>query len=175
MIAKPSIHSESLVTFQVASCEEDIVAIRQLFIDYAAGLPFDISFQGFTQELATLPGTYASTRGTLLLARVGGTPAACIGLRPFQGTVGEVKRLYVVPEYRGHGLARALISRLLQSAQEIGYRELVLDTLATMHTAIALYTSYGFAPTDAYYANPHPDARYFRATLPPSANTRGPS
>jgi ribosomal protein S18 acetylase RimI-like enzyme len=39
-----------------------------------------------------------------------------------------------------------------------------------MQPAIALYQSFGFARTDAYYTNPLPDVLYFRAPLEPNRN-----
>jgi len=61
-------------------------------------------------------------------------------------------------------LGRNLVTAAIASARRIGYTELLLDTLATMH-AIALYESFGFERTDPYYANPLLDVLYFRASL----------
>jgi putative acetyltransferase len=148
-----------------ATSAEDLRAARDLFQEYAAATGLDLAFQKFPEELNSLPGAYAPPRGTLLLARDEGTIAGCLGLRPFSETVGELKRLYVRPAHRGRGLAQLLVSRAIAVAERIGYRELVLDTLATMTPAIALYRSFGFEPIDAYYANPLPGVVYFRKRL----------
>jgi ribosomal protein S18 acetylase RimI-like enzyme len=148
-----------------ATADSDIADIRQLFQQYAASLDIDLAFQHFEHELAALPGDYASPRGALFLARVDGAPVGCIGLRPFSSSVGELKRLYVLPAFRGRGLARSLVSAAITAARAIGYGALVLDTLASMRAAIALYESFGFERTEAYYPNPLPDALYFRASL----------
>lgn len=152
----------------------DIASIRQLFEQYAASLGIDLSFQHFQSELASLPGDYAPPRGALFLARVAGLPAGCIGLRPFSDSVGELKRLYIAPAHRGHGLARSLVSTAIAAARQIGYDALVLDTLASMKPAIALYESFGFKRTTAYYPNPLPDVLYFRVTLTNEPNQRDP-
>ena len=72
---------------------------RRLFRQYAEALGFDLSFQNFETELATLPGGYAPPRGRILLAQTEGEPVGCVALRPL-GDPGlcEMKRLYVVPE-----------------------------------------------------------------------------
>ena len=149
----------------LATTEPELAAVRHLFRQYAASLQIDLCFQNFEHELATLPGAYASPGGALFLCRVDDIPAGCIGLRPFFDSVGELKRLFVIPEFRGRGLGRSLISAAINAAGKIGYESLVLDTLATMERAIALYQSFGFQPSAAYYPNPLPGVLYFRLRL----------
>ena len=134
----------------------DITAIADLFRAYAASLPFDLGYQGFEAELAGLPGKYAPPAGALLLARgADGTPLGSIALRPMdEAGIGEVKRLYVVPEGRGLGLGQALIAAVLDVAQRAGYRRLYLDTHESMTAAIALYRGVGFGTVEAYYDTP---------------------
>lgn len=151
-----------------ASRDGDIQAVRQLFEQYAASLAVDLCFQNFERELASLPGDYAPPRGALFLAHADRPAVGCIGLRAFSESVGELKRLYVVPAFRGRGLGRSLVSAAITAARGIGYSALVLDTLASMHPAIALYESLGFERTDAYYPNPLPGVVYFRAALEPN-------
>ena len=153
-----------------ASSNSDTQAARQLFEQYAASLAIDLCFQDFERELAFLPGDYSPPRGALFLARADGCAIGCIGLRPFSASVGEIKRLYVIPAFRRRGFARSLVSAAIVAARRIGYSALVLDTLASMQPAIALYESLGFERTDAYNANPLPDVLYFRASLEPNRN-----
>jgi len=154
-----------MISVLPASNDGDTQAVRQLFEMYAASLAIDLCFQNFKRELASLPGDYSPPRGALFLARADGSAVGCVGLRPFSESVGELKRLYVVPACRGRGLARSLVSAAIAAGRRIGYSALVLDTLASIRPAIALYESCGFKRTDAYYANPLPDVLYFRATL----------
>ena len=146
----------------------NIAAIRQLFEEYSASLTIDLTLQHIDDEMDSLPGVYTAPRGALFLAQVDGAPAGCIGLRPFSDSVGELKRLYVVPAFRGRGLARALILAGITAGRNAGYRSLVLDTLDSMHAAISLYESSGFRRTEPYWSNPFPNVLYFRLSLEPA-------
>jgi len=127
---------------------------KTLFAEYAASLGIDLGYQNFSDELAGLPGKYARPDGRLYLALVDGALAGCIAMRKLSETRAEMKRLYVRPGFRGAKVGLALVTRLVADAQEIGYRELVLDTLASMHRAQQLYRDLGFVETEAYYDCP---------------------
>ena len=139
-----------------ASDSADLADAARLFRAYAAALPIDLGYQGFEEELAALPGKYAPPAGALLIARTpAGEPIGCVALRPIDGArVCEMKRLYVAPAARGLGLGRALIDAILQAARAAGYGEMRLDTLPTMHGALALYAQAGFSAIPAYYPTP---------------------
>jgi ribosomal protein S18 acetylase RimI-like enzyme len=147
-----------------AATPDDLRTVAALFDAYARSLPIDLGYQDFGAELAGLPGKYAPPDGELLLARdAEGRPLGCVALRPLADDgVCEMKRLYLTPEARGLGLGRALAEAVVQAARRLGYRELRLDTLATMTTAIALYERLGFTRIPAYYA-PTPEGTVFMA------------
>jgi GNAT superfamily N-acetyltransferase len=149
-----------------ASTDAEVEAIRALFQEYAAWLRIDLCFQGFPQELAGLPGVYAPPRGRLLIAHSDQEAAGCVGLRALGETVCEMKRLFVRPSYQGRGVGRRLAEAVIREAQTIGYSRMVLDTLPSMHGAIALYESLGFIRCPAYYDTPLPETIFMELRFP---------
>jgi putative acetyltransferase len=137
-----------------ALSSEDTVVVAELFREYGESLAIDLSFQRFDEELSTLPGEYATPRGVLLLARFGADAAGCVGLRPLEPGVCEMKRLYLRPRFRGRGLGEALTRAAISEARDRGYVFMRLDTLPSMANARALYKRLGFRAIPAYRFNP---------------------
>ena len=134
----------------------ELTSAAALFRAYAKTLPVDLGSQGFSQELASLPGVYAPPGGELLLAKRGDHVLGCIALKPLAPQVAEIKRLFVRPQARGKGVAKALVAAILKTAAERGYQEVKLDTLPHLKEAIALYTAFGFGPIAPYGSHPYP-------------------
>jgi ribosomal protein S18 acetylase RimI-like enzyme len=144
---------------------QDRAAVEAIFREYVASLAEDISFQDFEAEFAGLPGKYARPTGVVLLAREGEEVAGAIACRMAEPGVAEMKRLYVRPAFRGRGLARDLANELIADARSQGYRTMLLDTLASMTSARALYRDLGFVPVQPYYDNPLPGVMYMALEL----------
>jgi putative acetyltransferase len=147
--------NQMLNIFQ-AEKTEDVAVARELMLEYATSLEFNLCFQGFEEEMSSLPGKYAPPTGRLLLAFWEGRPAGVIALRALQEQgLCEMKRLYVRPEFRGHAIGRILAERLISEARESGYSRMRLDTVpGQMDRAIAMYRELGFKETVPYYNSP---------------------
>lgn len=150
-----------------AATAEDITVVRELMLEYANWLEFKLCFQGFDEELRTLPGKYAPPHGRLLLALWDRRVAGMGALRSMgQPGLCEMKRLYVRPEFRGHAVGRALTERLIQDAREMGYARMRLDTVpGKMGRAIALYRQLGFREIAPYYGTPVEHTLFMELTL----------
>ncbi len=148
---------------------DQLNVVRELFDEYAQSLGVDLCFQGFDQELRTLPGDYAAPRGSLLLALLDGQAAGCCAMRPLDNAdypnAAEMKRLYVRKAFRGFGLGRQLAEGILDEARQAGYSSVLLDTLDDMESARALYTELGFEAIPPYYHNPIAGAHYLKVDL----------
>lgn len=139
----------------IQSADDPAIAhVRQFFRNYAAWLGVDLSFQNFDQEMASLPGAYSAPQGRLFFAELQGRPAGCVGIRALSDGMCEMKRLYVSPEERGHGVGTQLALAAIRAAKEMGYRRIMLDTMPTMRMAVKMYRELGFHEAPAYYPSP---------------------
>jgi putative acetyltransferase len=165
MLRQSETRNPALQFVQVQS-ESQIEQVRQLFLEYARSLGFSLCFQNFDQELANLPGDYSPPYGKLLLAEFEGELAGCVALHKLENEICEMKRLYLRPQFRGKGLGRALATRIIAEARDLGYSRLRLDTVeSAMQDAVAMYLKLGFRKIDPYCENPMPSALYMELVL----------
>jgi GNAT superfamily N-acetyltransferase len=148
-----------------AQTATELDAVLELFDEYQRGLGVDLGFQGFAEELATLPGRYAPPGGRLLLALAGTDAAGVVALRALDDGACEMKRLFVRPAYRGHGLGYRLATQIVNEATALGYSLMRLDTLDTLDSAMRMYAAMGFQRRMPYYANPLPGVVYWERAL----------
>ncbi|MBI3414964.1 MAG: GNAT family N-acetyltransferase [Verrucomicrobia bacterium] len=91
------------------------------------------------------------------LIRDDGAPAGCCGIKLFGTEYGEIKRMYVRPQFRGLGFAKLLLDHLTDYAKSHGVRILRLETGIHQHAAICLYERMGFVripPFGEYLEDP---------------------
>ena len=155
---------------RIVDAHDDLVrvrVVRDLFREYETWLDFDLCFQSFEEELESLPGRYVPPLGAMLLALDDVDPAGCVAMAPLgdDGSVCEMKRLWLREPYRAVGLGRRLAEAIMRKASDAGYRYMRLDTLPKLEAAIALYRKLGFEPCEAYYHNPLPGVLYLQARL----------
>jgi len=154
------------VTIAEARWPDDRDTVLGLFRDYVDSLGIDLGFQRIDEEFAGLPGKYARPRGLALLARSDkGAAIGTVAYRPLAPDACEMKRLYVVPAWRGRGAGRKLCDRLIAEAKTVGYRRMLLDTGDWLKPALALYRALGFAEVPAYYHNPIEGTVYMAKAL----------
>ena len=155
-----------ILTFAPAESPRQIAQARELFLEYAQSLGFSLCFQNFDKELAELPGDYAPPDGRLLLAEYDGELAACVALHKLEPSICEMKRLYLLPQFRGKGLGRALAERIIAEARQVGYQPMRLDTVEpVMKDAVAMYGKLGFKEVAPYRPNPIAGAMYMELKL----------
>ena len=143
----------------------EIEQVRELFREYKLELGEDLCFQDFEEELASLPGKYASPGGALLLGNFDTILIGCVAVRPIEQCICEMKRLYIHPHHRGKGYGEQLAHAIIAQAQKSGYTKMRLDTLQRLTAANKLYQQLGFKQIESYYQNPLPNVVYWELDL----------
>jgi DNA-binding MarR family transcriptional regulator/GNAT superfamily N-acetyltransferase len=100
--------------------------------------------------------------GVFLVGRVDGEVMACGGVQRHRRTIGEIKRMWISPEWRGVGLGARVLAALEDRARQLGYREVYLDTNGTLLEAIAMYRRAGYRAIERYNDNPYAQAWFAR-------------
>lgn len=137
-----------------------IETLQTTYIDVDT-TPF-IQAHAYEDLKARFPGEYVPPQGRLFLAYQNQQPSGCIAVARWTDTICEVQTLFVRPDYRGLGIAKLLVKQAIQSAHDIGYSKMRLDTLAFMTGAQTLYQSFGFNPIDAYRQGAGDIQKYIR-------------
>jgi len=148
-----------------AETEEHYQQAKLLFRQYASALDFDLDFQGFGNEVIMLPGVYSPPDGCILLASDIDRYVGCVALRKLENTICEMKRLFVIPEYRAKKIGKLLAQKIIDAARKAGYEIMRLDTVEAMKEANRLYLSLGFRRIEAYCYNPIEKAVYYELNI----------
>jgi len=151
--------------YEIKLAYDRLDEVETLFREYHKMLGVDLCFQNYEEELANLPGKYTLPDGRLYVIYLEEKLAGCIALRRFDSTRCEMKRLFVRPQFRGLKLGQILAERIIQDAKKIGYEAMVLDTLASLESAVYMYRKMGFEEVEPYYDNPLKDVIYFELKL----------
>jgi ribosomal protein S18 acetylase RimI-like enzyme len=139
--------------------------VKILIIDYINTLQRDLSFQNLDAELANLKTKYTPPYGKVLVAVVDEKVVGCVAYHRHNNKRCEMKRLYVMPAYRGLRIGQKLVEEIMEIAKQDGYTEMVLDTIEPLYCAISLYKKCGFKERKAYYDNPMEDVIYMQCCL----------
>jgi GNAT superfamily N-acetyltransferase len=126
--------------------------VADFFAEIASRYP---GFDPSRQPSAPVTAFTADSGGVFLVAHRDGDPVACAGLQRLDGTTGEVRRVFVRETARGEGVARVLLTTLLEAARELGYERVRLDTGDRLPEARSLFRAFGFRDIDDYNGNPY--------------------
>lgn len=134
------------IHFERPDCEEALSLIHRLDEDLRRRYPAMPP-----QMIHGLhPSDLADPQFTFLIARIDGRGVGCGALRNLEPGVGEVKRMFVLPDFRGCGIGRRLLAALESRALELGRNTVRLETGKGQPEAIALYESSGYREIAAF-------------------------
>ena len=149
--------------------DDDAVAaiIRGVMPEFGAG---GEGFAIHDAEVGAMCAAYAKPRSAYYVLEVDGKVAGGGGVAPLENgdtDVCELRKMYFLPEARGLGAGRAMITRCLDAARGFGFKRCYLETLTGMDAAQALYRKHGFTPLCAPMGSTghHGCDRWFIRTL----------
>ncbi len=154
-----------MISYSIATTNEDYAAARTLFVEYADFINVNLCFQKFDEELYSLNKMYALPYGGIILVKDHESFIGCAGVRKINESIAELKRMYINPSYQKNGIGKLLLKKALELAIKCNYKKIRLDTLKNMHTAIHLYKIAGFYEIAPYYLNPIEATVYLEKSL----------
>ncbi|MCH6162102.1 GNAT family N-acetyltransferase [Streptomyces marispadix] len=144
--------------------DEDAVALHRAYLDEVVSRYYGrpATREEVDEELAGMSAAEITPpRGVLLIARErdsGGSAAlaaACAGVRLLTPVIAELKRVWVRPEARRHGLGSRMLAAAEQAAAGLGATTMRLDTRSDLVEARRLYARHGYAEIDPYHDDPY--------------------
>ena len=145
--------------------EEEISGAKNLIIEYIQWLNQDLCFQNIDDELNNFPQKYKEPEGTFIIAKTNNIIIGCVGIRKMENKICEMKRLFVNDNYKGKGIGKKLVEKIIEEAKIKNYKKIRLDTLNTMKTALDIYYKNGFYIIEPYYNNPNNNVVYLEKIL----------
>jgi ribosomal protein S18 acetylase RimI-like enzyme len=105
-------------------------------------------------DIRNIEKYYTKPDGCLLVVFSGDHVIGTGALRKLSHSDCEIKRMYLLPPYRGQGIGTQLLRQLVAIAKKRGYHNIFLDTTKKMKAANRLYKKFGFIETNNYNLNP---------------------
>ena len=146
-----------------AGSDEALAAVGQYADELGERFPTGFDRGDLVDEAPTMN----APDGRFLVGRVDGVVVACGGVRRLTRTRAEIKRMWVDDAWRGCGLGARMLTALERSAYELGYREVYLDTNATLVEAMAMYERAGYRHIERYNDNPYAQAFFSKRLTRP--------
>jgi GNAT superfamily N-acetyltransferase len=138
------------IAVRLAVSPGDFMNFRDLAIEYENSLPVDLRHADFARQLESLEEAYAAPNAAFL-AELDDVPCGCVALMALDTSTAVMKKMYVRPDYRRRGVARALLDAFLQTSRDRGFTRIVLDTeRRRLEAAYRLYASLGFEECEPY-------------------------
>lgn len=131
---------------------EEWKQIPGLLLDYRNEFDDKTCFTSFEEEIADIEKVY-NVPGSQLFIAIDDSDkkiVGCVAMRTLSADVAEMKRLYVIPSYRGFLIGEKLALEIISYAEEKKYTRMILDTMNVMHAAQKLYLHLGFTRIEPY-------------------------
>ena len=143
-----------MIEFRICPVDEEPAAtLVQGMADDIAALYDGLDLGGADMPKAG-PAEMSPPGGTFVVGEQDGVPICCGGIKRLPDGTCEIKRMFVVEQARGRGVARALLEELERRARALGYAIARLDTGPRQMRAMRMYERAGYVPIENFNANP---------------------
>ena len=118
--------------------------IRQVFEEHQAPQYGTVFSDPTTDDLF---GLFHNSKSVLWVAEINGVPEGCCGIYPTEGLESncvELVKYYLAHKGRGRGIGRQLMEKCIESARELGYQKLYLESMPHFSKAVRIYEKLGF-------------------------------
>ena len=136
----------------------DADGVRALVEAVLPAYGLKVDFSGADSDLTDVPAHYRD--GAFWVIEESGRLVGMGGLRRPEPAIGEVRKMYFLPEIRGRGLGRAMLERMVEFSRENGIRSLTLETASVLTEAVRLYERFGFTKDASLLRTKRCDAAY---------------
>ena len=140
----------------------DAEGVRRVLFGVLAEYELTADHAGVDADLDDLQGNYFARGGFFdVIEDDSGTIVGSVGLYPKENGVAELRKMYLLPDYRGRGLGRGMLNRVLEFAREHNFKRIELETSSRLTDAIALYQQNGFKPITDGHLSMRCDQSYY--------------
>jgi putative acetyltransferase len=153
-------------TIEQASTEGDFELGKNLMLAYQKDIGVDLAFQDFDNEVRNVSSVYSAPSGAFFIAFQDNTPIGCFGIRSIDGSICELKRMFLTKENRKKGLGEVLLKKAIAVAIDLKFGKMRLDTLPSMNSAFHLYQKLHFTEIEPYRHNPISGSKFLELELP---------
>jgi putative acetyltransferase len=118
--------------------------IRTVFREFRIDRPGTVYFDPTTDNLYEL---FRAQGSVYWIAEENGVMAGGCGIFPTPGLpdgCAELVKFYLLPQWRGKGVGRALMEKCFESSKQLGYSKLYLESLPELSRAVSMYLKSGF-------------------------------
>ncbi|MHC4599779.1 MAG: GNAT family N-acetyltransferase [Planctomycetota bacterium] len=99
------------------------------------------------RDLNDIAKSYLEAGGTFrIVESKRGNIVGCYGLYPKSRTTVELRKMYLNDYYHGHSIGNRMMEEALETARDLGFKEMVLETNSALPVATKLYEKFGFQP-----------------------------
>ncbi len=127
--------------------------IREVFDEYNAPHACTVYTDPTTDDLYAL---FQKNQSLLWVAELDEEIIGCCGIYATEGLsadCAELAKFYLLNEVRGKGIGKKLMQQCFQSAKEMGYKKLYIESLPEFSMAVSMYEKYGFVRIDKPLGN----------------------